>query len=122
MAWGASARLFSERAVAYALGGGYLDLGSGLERVGRLGPELDAGLLLNPFRPYKMRGRAQLYADLFQPYRRPFFASLGVDQSLAFSPHWESRLEVKDVFPFGGDGGLPQPSYYEGKLSLNYYF
>jgi hypothetical protein len=120
MAWGASKHLFSDDYIAYALAGGYFDLGSGLDRVGRFGPETDFGLLLNPWRPYKIGGRAQLYADLFQPYRPPFFASLAVNQSLSFGPHWESRVELRDVFPFGSDA--LSSSYYEGKLSLLYYF
>lgn len=121
MGWGASVNLLSESQVAYLLGGAYFELGSGLERPGRLGPAIEAGLLFNPWQSYKLRLRSKTYADAFQPYRPPVFGTVGLDQSLAFSAHWEVRLEARQVFTLGAQE-LSPPAFYDGKLSVQYYF
>jgi hypothetical protein len=121
MQWGLSKSLFSQSNVIYALGGGYFDLGAGLVRAGRFGPAVEAGLMLNPWQPFKLRFKANANGDLFQPYREPIFGTFGLDQSYAWSAHWESRLEGRHVFTAGASD-KSVPVYYDAKLSLQYYF
>ncbi len=121
MGWGTTLNLLSPKNIAYALGGAYVDIGSGLGRLYRWGPDFDVGVLSNPWDPYKIRLRSRTYFDIFQSDRPLLFETLELDQSYSWLPHWEVRVHGN------GTQGLSNPDkkapiYYEGKLSLNYYF
>jgi hypothetical protein len=122
IAWGPTFRLFSPQWLFYTVLGPYFEAGGGLsDRPVRYGPGGEAGILANPWQPYKLRLRALSYGDIFQPYRAPIFGELGFDQAISWSAHWESRLEARQVFTAGAsDKNLP--SYYDAKVSLQYYF
>ncbi len=121
MGAGATLNLFSPKSLIYGLGGAYVDFGSGLGRFYRLGPGFEVGILANPWAPYKIRLRSLTSLDVFQSERPLTFETIEVSQSLSWIPHWEMRLNGIGTSSLGTHINQA-PIYYEGKLSLNYYF
>ncbi len=121
MGWGGSVNLFSDFGIIYALAGGYTEVGPSLKRYFRVGPMVDAGIIVNPGAPYKLRLRGLGYGDVFQQSRAPVFGSLHVDQSIAWSPHWETRLEGRKNLTWRTRGDSISDSS-DVKISLSYYF
>ena len=121
---GGAVELFTRDAIAYVLAVGYLEAGSTFRKGWRFGPKLEAAVLANPFRRYKIRLAAAAVGDLAQPDRQKAFYQLDVEQSLSISRSLDFRATVTGILPTTTPTpvGAGKLSYTEGKATLNYYF
>ena len=114
---GATLELFSPDYIAYALGVLDFEVGSAVRMGYRWGPKIQAALLLNPHPRYKMQLACDLASDLLQTDRPRGYLEMEWNHSLSLSQAWELRAGLKFVGPLSA-----LASYYEEKLTLNYYF
>ena len=114
---GATLGMGEHTAVFYSLLFFQTEIGNSFRLGYRVLPKWQVGSIVKPLEPYKIQWVVNSVWDVFQSDRRKQFWEIQMNQSVALGRSWELRLITQGIV-----SGASTPSFYEGKVALNYYF
>jgi len=114
---GGSLEIGSQRGVFYSLAFLQGEVANHFGAGWRFLPKWELGMLIQLAYRYKIQLQFDWMWDLFQKDRRNQFYQWQLNQSLSLSKSWDFRALLQSLIFYDG-----APPFYEGKVSLNYYF